>query len=260
MGGEVEEVLSRIVIMSEKFSLRWNDFGSNVSKSFGKLRSEEYLKDVTLVGDDHTQLAAHKLVLSSCSEYFKEIFKRNKHGNTLLCLEGLSQQDIENVLDYMYNGEVHIFQEDLDRFLSIAQRLKLEGLLEDSSENGQQQSTSDETNNKYFEQSEPIFEKKPATTMRQSSSNIISNTEMKDVVSMMNDNLEELDGGHFRCKICGKDSAGMTKTHKSDRRKNMKSHIETHVEGLSFSCSFCGKEFRSKNSLSVHKSIFHKLK
>ena len=107
-----------------------NDFYSNVSKSFGKLRNEEYLHDVTLVGDDHTQMSAHKLVLSACSEYFKEVFKRNKHLNTLICLEGLTHEDLKNVLDYMYNGEVQIYQEELDRFLSVAQRLKLEGLLE----------------------------------------------------------------------------------------------------------------------------------
>ena len=116
--------------MSEKFSLKWNDFNSNVSKSFSKLRNEEYLHDVTLVGDDHTQMSAHKLVLSAGSEYFKEVFKRNKHSNTLMCLEGLSRKDLENVLDYIYNGEVHIFQEEFDRFLSVAQRFKLEGLLE----------------------------------------------------------------------------------------------------------------------------------
>merc|ERR1719154_928058 len=101
---------------------------------------KDYLNDVTLVGDDHTQLSAHKLVLSACSEYFKEIFTRNRHANTLLCLEGLSKQDMENVLDYMYNGEVHIFQEDLERFLAIAQRLRLEGLLEGGSESDEQQS------------------------------------------------------------------------------------------------------------------------
>ena len=119
----------------------------------------------TLVGDDHTQLAAHKLVLSACSEYFKEIFKRNKHANTLLCLEGLSQQDIGNVLDYMYNGEVHIFQEDLDRFLSIAQRLRLEGLLGDGSESDEQHSTPNETR-QYLEErsSEQTYEQKPKTT------------------------------------------------------------------------------------------------
>ena len=57
--------------MTEKFSLKWNDFHSNVSKSFSLLRNEEYLHDVTLVGDDHKQISAHRLVLSACSDYFQ---------------------------------------------------------------------------------------------------------------------------------------------------------------------------------------------
>ena len=32
-------------------------------------------------------------------------------------------------MDYIYNGEVQLYQEKLDNFLSIAQRLKLEGLI-----------------------------------------------------------------------------------------------------------------------------------
>ena len=115
--------------MSEKFCLKWNDFQSNVSNSFSLLRNEDYLHDVTIVSDDNEQIAAHKLVLSACSEYFKSIFRRNKHPNPLLCLEGVSSKDVRNVMDYIYNGEVQIFQEDLDRFLNVAQRLKLEGLL-----------------------------------------------------------------------------------------------------------------------------------
>ena len=256
-------MLQRTVRNVEKFSLKWNDFGSNVSKSFGKLRSEDYLNDVTLVGDDHTQLSAHKLVLSACSEYFREIFKRNKHANTLLCLEGLSQQDIGNVLDYMYNGEVHIFQEDLDRFLTVAQRLKLEGLLEDGSESDEQHSTPNETSQYIEERStEQIYEQKPAiTTKNQTSSKIIalSNTENSEVGSMINDNLEELDGGHFRCKICGKDSTGMTKTKRENFKSNMRNHVETHIEGLSYSCELCGKEFRSKQSLCHHKRRQHNI-
>ena len=65
--------------MSEKFCLKWNDFDSNVCKSFGILRNEEYLQDVTLVSDDHKKVVAHKLVLSACSEYFRDIFKNNPH-------------------------------------------------------------------------------------------------------------------------------------------------------------------------------------
>ena len=115
--------------MSEKFSLKWNDFQSNVSKSFSLFRNEDYLHDVTLVSDDHKKLAAHKLVLSACSQYFKEIFKNNQHSHPLLCLDGISFEDLRNIMDYMYNGEVEIYQENLDRFLNVAQRLKLEGLI-----------------------------------------------------------------------------------------------------------------------------------
>ena len=114
--------------MSEKFCLKWNDFQSNVSNSFSLLRNEDYLHDVTIVTDDNDQIAAHKLVLSASSEYFKNIFKKNKHSHPLLCLEGVSSKDVRNMMDYIYNGELQIIQEDVDRFLNIAHRLKIEGL------------------------------------------------------------------------------------------------------------------------------------
>ena len=115
--------------MSEKFNLKWNDFHTNVSKSFGLFRNESYLHDVTLVSDDFKQIPAHKLVLSACSEYFRNILKETKQHQPLLCLDGVNSEDIRNVLDYVYDGEVRILQEDLDRFLNIAQKFKLEGLI-----------------------------------------------------------------------------------------------------------------------------------
>ena len=75
--------------MSEKFCLKWNDFQSNVTKSFEAFRNDEHLHDVTLVSDDQNQATAHKIVLSASSEYFNNIFKKNKISNPFLCLEGL---------------------------------------------------------------------------------------------------------------------------------------------------------------------------
>ena len=69
--------------MSEKFCLKWNDFQTNVTSSFSKLRNEDEFFDVTLVSDDQQQVSAHKLVLSSCSEYFKNILKVNTTTNLL---------------------------------------------------------------------------------------------------------------------------------------------------------------------------------
>ena len=64
--------------MSEKFSLKWNDFQSNVTKSIGAFRNEGHLHDIKLVCDDQNQVSAHKLVLSASSEYFNNIFKNNQ--------------------------------------------------------------------------------------------------------------------------------------------------------------------------------------
>ena len=65
-------------IKMEKFSLRWNDYQSNASKSFQSLRHKEDFCDVTLVGDDYKQVTAHKVILSSCSEYFDNILSNSK--------------------------------------------------------------------------------------------------------------------------------------------------------------------------------------
>ena len=86
----------------EKFSLKWNDFTSNVQRSFQNLRKEEDFYDITLIGDDYKHVTAHKLVLSSCSEYFKNVFSNNKkyfESKAMICLEGLNHYDLNNVLD-----------------------------------------------------------------------------------------------------------------------------------------------------------------
>ena len=130
-----EGVQTFLLIMGEKFCLKWNDFESNVSKSFGLLRNEEYLHDVTLVCDDNSQVSAHKLVLSACSEYFRTIFRNNSHPSPLICLEGISSPELRDILDYMYNGEANIFQEKLDNFLAVAQRFQILGLIRNDVEN-----------------------------------------------------------------------------------------------------------------------------
>ena len=56
---------------SEKLCLQWNDFKDNISTSFGDLRSDKDLTDVTLVSEDGQQVEAHKLVLASSSPFFQ---------------------------------------------------------------------------------------------------------------------------------------------------------------------------------------------
>jgi len=264
--------------MSEKFCLKWNDFNCNASKSFGLLRNEEYLHDVTLVSDDQKQVSAHKLVLSACSEFFKNIFKHNNKPNAhpLLCLDGVSSEDLKNIMDYIYNGEVNIFQESLDRFLSVAQRLKLEGLMgNDDTEHNQEQEVSAEA----FEE-EGYAKKEHIDTDNVgvvSASSFIStprnNHKSKEVASVnkivvpvssedsseirktLQQYMETDAGGNFRCTICGKESVG---SHRGSAKRNLENHIETHLEGLSYPCQLCGKTFRNRESRRIHLHRSHK--
>ena len=139
--------------MSEKFNLKWNDFQSNVSKSFGLYKNESYLQDVTLVSEDFKHIPAHKLVLSACSEYFKRLFQETKQSQPLICLDGVNAIDLKNVLDYVYDGEVKILQEDLHRFLNVAQKLKLEGLIR----NSEQESESAVSKLEHQNESNPVW-------------------------------------------------------------------------------------------------------
>ena len=115
--------------MSEKFALKWNDFQSNWNKSLSHLRKDTDFADVTLISDDKIKFSAHKILLLSCSNMFKTIFKDNINANSLLYLGGVSSVNLEFLLDYIYNGEVNLFQDQLDSFLESAQKLEMEGLM-----------------------------------------------------------------------------------------------------------------------------------
>ena len=112
---------------SEKFCLRWNDFETNISNAFRELREEKDFFDVTLACDD-SQIQAHKVILSACSSFFRNVLRRNPHPNPLLYLKGVKYKELLSVLNFMYMGEVNIAQEELNSFLSVAEDLKVKGL------------------------------------------------------------------------------------------------------------------------------------
>jgi len=124
---------------SEKFSLRWNDFERNISSAFRDIREEKEFFDITLACDDE-QLQAHKVILSACSPFFKNILRRNHHQHPLLYLKGVSFRDMEAVLNFMYHGEVNVAQDDLNSFLQVAEDLRVKGLTQNQSGNVQTES------------------------------------------------------------------------------------------------------------------------
>ena len=247
--------------MDEKFCLKWNDFQNTVSQSFGALRQEKDFFDVTLVSDDEVQIPAHKLVLASCSTFFKSILKTNEHSHPLLYLSGLNSRSLGYILDYMYQGEVKIVQGHLDSFLDSAQKLKIKGL--------QAQNSHGEADEVEYGTSEEDGRLKDYTSLQNSKEELFSPGDQfvnsvsvpdKHVTNKIHmDTIEESEidlkinellskeNGILTCIICGK-----SKTSKDI--SNMRRHVETHIEGLSYPCQMCGKQFKSRNAFNCHKS------
>jgi len=119
---------------SEKFCLRWNDFERNISSAFKDIRDEKEFFDITIACEDE-QLQAHKVILSACSPFFKNVLRRNQHQHPLLYLKGVSYRDMEAVLNFMYHGEVNVAQDDLNSFLQVAEDLRVKGLTQNDSAN-----------------------------------------------------------------------------------------------------------------------------
>jgi len=117
---------------SEKFCLRWNDFESNISNAFKELRDDKDFFDVTLACEDE-QIQAHKVILSACSPFFRNILRSNPHQHPLLYMRSVKFTDLQSVLNFMYHGEVNIAQEELNSFLSVAEDLRVKGLTQTQS-------------------------------------------------------------------------------------------------------------------------------
>ncbi|XP_044756276.1 modifier of mdg4-like isoform X39 [Coccinella septempunctata] len=117
---------------SEQFSLCWDNFHKNMSSGMNSLLENEDLVDVTLAVEGK-YLKAHKMVLSVCSPYFKELFKTNPCKHPIVFMKDVSYVALSDLLQFMYQGEVQVSQENLTTFIKTAEALQIKGLTGDGS-------------------------------------------------------------------------------------------------------------------------------
>ncbi|XP_046995611.1 protein bric-a-brac 1-like isoform X1 [Schistocerca americana] len=114
-------------VEAEHFSLRWNNFHSNLATGFHALLEEVDLVDVTIAAEGQF-VQAHKIVLSVSSPYFKELFKVNPCKHPIVILKDVCHKELVAILQFMYQGEVNVRQEELGAFLKTAELLQIKGL------------------------------------------------------------------------------------------------------------------------------------
>ena len=116
---------------SDNYCLRINEFEGNVKVSWQELETDKDFCDVTLACEDK-QIKTHRLIISSFSPVLRNILKFNQAPHQLIYLRRVSYRNLQNLLRFMYQGEVDVAEEDLHSFLEVAKDLNVKGLCENN--------------------------------------------------------------------------------------------------------------------------------
>ncbi|XP_066982498.1 broad-complex core protein isoforms 1/2/3/4/5-like isoform X17 [Macrobrachium rosenbergii] len=111
----------------ELLSLKWNNHQAHFVDILTFLREQEIFVDATLACGGKLY-AAHKFVLSTCSDYFKQMFTRSPSKHPIVYMKDVTARDLEALLDFMYNGEVNVPQSSLGSLIKTAEGLQIKGL------------------------------------------------------------------------------------------------------------------------------------
>jgi len=118
-------------MVSKRVNLCRDDFSSSVSNSVRNLIKDQNFTDVTLVSEHNEQIKAHKVILSSSSKFFEKILTMNPHQHPLIYLKGVKQELLQQIIEFIYIGEVKLCESEVDSFVKLGKELEVEGLADD---------------------------------------------------------------------------------------------------------------------------------
>ncbi|KAI5635183.1 BTB/POZ domain-containing protein [Phthorimaea operculella] len=123
------------MVDTQHFCLRWNNYQSSITSAFENLRDDEDFVDVTLACDGKS-LKAHRVVLSACSPYFRELLKSTPCKHPVIVLQDVAFTDLHALVEFIYHGEVNVHQRSLSSFLKTAEVLRVSGLTQNDDAQG----------------------------------------------------------------------------------------------------------------------------
>ena len=246
----------------------------NSSQILTDLRNENFLTDVTLVTEDFSFLPAHQIILTAMSGYFEQLFRlKVTTKQTLVCLQSVSYLELTQIIQYIYQGEIEIDEDKLDRFLELAERFGLKGLsierqsLNDSKElllEGRKVNEKEKIQGNDIETLERAIKKENlALTFNQSlkqnrflncslpyskNKNLIAfvagrEVSMEEIDEMILPLYKKNENKDYVCLKCPMVAKGL---------KHISEHVEKHIKELDYICKECGKRFAISQANRFH--------
>ena len=108
----------------EEFLLKWNDHHASFFTIVEDLCRTEQLCDVTLACGGQV-FETHKLILSVCSPYFRTLLNSRPDKHPIVYLKDVNPKHLEQLLSYMYRGEINVLQDDLGPLIETARGLQI---------------------------------------------------------------------------------------------------------------------------------------
>ncbi|XP_078671271.1 uncharacterized protein LOC144911256 [Branchiostoma floridae x Branchiostoma belcheri] len=109
-------------------SHRFPDHCATVLRRLHELRRQDVLCDVT-VNVQGKNFRCHKAILAVCSGYFRMLFAANDK-NASIVLPGVNANAVEDILNYMYTGELQLETENMTAYLDAASYLEIPAIME----------------------------------------------------------------------------------------------------------------------------------
>lgn len=120
--------------MDDQYCLKWASHTGTLTDIAYKFLEHESLVDVTLACQEFGQVhlfKAHQIILSACSPYFESLFLHNTHPHPIVFLKDVNKHELEDILMFMYRGEVNVHQDRIKDVLVTAKSLMIRGLSDD---------------------------------------------------------------------------------------------------------------------------------
>ena len=118
--------------MNEKVvQFNWNEFESSAVKTRFDLLESKRFSDVTLVTDDQAQFEAHRIILASASNIFNKLFSSvSGDKSSLIFLNGVKSNELRDILQYIYLGNVPVEKRRVRDFLRVARDFQIPSIEE----------------------------------------------------------------------------------------------------------------------------------
>lgn len=92
-----------------------------------QLYCSQTFTDVTLVCEENF-VKCHQMILSVFSTYFQQMLPETENTYPIIVLVGIKFREIQQLLEYMYRGEVIIHTQELPGLMAAAEALSVQGI------------------------------------------------------------------------------------------------------------------------------------